>query len=91
MNTIITYDIVGNKRRNRLRKFLKEMGVRSQYSVFECRLDLDEIRLIRHFCRDNLDLQEDSVRIYRVCSRCMNKAEIQGQGITFSQLDWVIV
>ena len=91
MNTIITYDIVGDKRRNRLRKFLKEMGVRSQYSVFECRLDYEEIRLIRHFCRDNLDLREDSVRIYRVCSRCMNKAEIQGQGITFSQLDWVIV
>lgn len=91
MNTVITYDIVDDKRRNRFRKFLKELGVRSQYSVFECRLDTTEVCLIRHYCRDKLDLLEDSVRIYRVCSRCMGKAEIQGKGITFSQLDWMII
>ena len=91
MNTVITYDIVDNRRRARFRKFLKEMGVMAQYSVYECRLDPDEIRIIRHYCRDNLDLEEDSVRIYRVCSRCMNKASIQGRGIQFSQLDWAII
>ncbi len=91
MNTVITYDIVDSKRRNRFRKYLKELGIRSQYSVFECRLDAAEVRLIRHYCKDNLDLQEDSVRIYRVCSLCMNKAEIQGKGVKFSQLDWVII
>ena len=91
MNTVITYDIVGDKCRNKFRAFLKELGVRSQFSVYECRLDTTEVRLIRHYCRDNLNLQEDSVRIYRVCSRCMGKAEIQGRGITFSQLDWVII
>ena len=63
----------------------------SQYSVYECRLDRSEISLIRHYCRDELDLREDSVRIYRVCASCMAKAEIQGQGISFSQLDWVII
>ena len=91
MNTIVTYDITDNKRRNRLRKFLKELGIRSQYSVYECRLDARERRLVRTWCRDNLDLREDSLRIYRVCSRCMDKAVIQGQGITFSRLDWVII
>ncbi len=91
MNTVITYDIVSNKQRSKFHKFLKELGVRSQYSVFECRLDPTEVRLIRHYCRDNLNLQEDSVRIYRACSRCMAQAEIQGRGITFSQLDWVII
>lgn len=91
MNTVVTYDIVSNRRRNKLRQFLKELGIRSQKSVFECRLDSREIREIRHYCRDNLDLQEDSVRIYRVCSSCMAKAVIQGQGISFSRLDWVII
>ena len=91
MNTIITYDIVGNKHRAKLRNFLKELGVRSQYSVYECRLDREEIKIIKQFCHKNLNLQEDSVRIYRVCSRCMNNAEIQGQGITFSQLDWIVI
>jgi len=91
MNTVITYDIADNKRRTRLSKFLKEMGIRSQKSVFECRLDKREVQQIRYYCKDNLDLENDSVRIYRICSRCMGKAEIQGQGIRFSQLDWVII
>ncbi len=91
MNTVVTYDIVANRRRARFHKFLKELGIRSQRSVFECRLDDREIRQIRQYCRDNLDLSEDSVRIYRVCSRCMGKAVLQGCGVTFSQLDWCIL
>ncbi len=91
MNTVITYDIADNKRRTKLSQFLKEIGIRSQKSVFECRLDRREIREIRYYCKKNLDLAKDSVRIYRVCSKCMAKAEIQGQGITFSQLDWIII
>jgi CRISPR-associated protein Cas2 len=91
MNTVIVYDIVDNRARTRFHKFLKELGIRSQRSVFECRLDDREIRQIRRYCTDNLDLENDSVRIYRVCSRCMNRAVVQGQGVKFSQLDWCIV
>lgn len=91
MNTVIVYDITKNRKRNRFRNFLKELGIRSQKSVFECRLDSREIRQIRHYCRNNLDLANDSVRIYRVCSSCMAKAAIQGQGIHFSRLDWEVI
>ncbi len=91
MNTVITYDISNNKIRTRLHKFLKELGIHSQLSVFECRLDAREIRQIRRYCRDNIDFATDSVRIYKVCSGCMRKAVLQGQGVTFSQLDWVII
>jgi len=91
MTTVVVYDIANNRRRQRLQKFLKELGIRSQKSVFECRLDAREIREIRHYCRDNLDLKEDAVRIYRVCSTCMAKALIQGQGLIFSRLDWEIL
>ncbi len=91
MNTVVVYDIVCNKRRARLHKFLKEMGIRSQKSVFECRLDSREVREIRHYCKSNLDLFEDAVRIYRVCSTCMNKARVQGRGLTFTQLDWEVL
>lgn len=91
MNTVVVYDITDNKRRNRFRKFLKELGIRSQKSVFECRLDAREVREIRTYCRDNLALAEDAVRIYRVCSGCMGKARIQGQGISFSRLDWTVL
>lgn len=91
MNTVVVYDIVCNKRRHRFHKFLKELGIRSQRSVFECRLDSREIREIRHYCRDHLDLKEDAVRIYRVCATCMEKAIIQGRGISFSRLDWEVL
>ena len=91
MNTVVVYDIVSNKRRAKLLRFLKELGVRSQKSVFECRLDSSEIREIRNYCRQNLDLQEDAVRIYRICRGCMDKALIQGQGLIFSQLNWEVI
>lgn len=91
MNTVVVYDIVSNRRRHRFQKFLKELGIRSQKSVFECRLDSREVRQIREYCRDNLDLAEDAVRIYRVCAPCMDKAMIQGQGLTFSRLDWQVL
>lgn len=91
MNTVVVYDIVSNRRRGKLHKFLKELGIRSQKSVFECRLDSREVREIRTYCRDNLNLSEDAVRIYRVCSTCMAKAVIQGQGVRFTQLNWEVV
>ncbi len=91
MNTIVVYDIVENRTRVRLHKFLKELGILSQRSVFECRLDDREIRQIREYCLENIDLEKDAVRIYRVCSRCMNKAVVQGCGVKLSQLDWCIV
>ncbi len=91
MNTIVVYDITGNRRRARFHKFMKELGLQSQYSVFECRLDHRELHEIRRYCRDNLALDEDAVRIYHVCRRCMAKAVIQGQGVSLPQLDWMVL
>lgn len=91
MNTVVVYDIVSNRRRGRFHKFLKELGIRSQKSVFECRLDAREVRQIRLYCCEHLNLTEDAVRIYRVCAGCMDKAIIQGQGLAFSRLDWEVI
>ncbi len=91
MNVIITYDIVGNRRRTRFHKFLKELGLHSQLSVFECRLDPREVELVRGFCNQHLDPDEDSVRIYHVCASCLAKAMVLGQGVSLPQLDWVVV
>lgn len=91
MNTIVVYDIVGNRRRAKFHKYMKELGLQSQYSVFECRLDHREIREIRGYCRTVLALAEDSVRIYHVCRGCMAKAVLQGQGVSLPQLDWLVL
>lgn len=91
MITLITYDITEPKRLNDLRKFLKEFGLRTQKSVFEC--DIDDVALgrIRAYCRDNLDIAKDSVRIYKICNRCINKVTISGTGLKVTQLDYMII
>ena len=91
MITLITYDITEPKRLNNMRRFLKEFGLRTQKSVFECDIDDVAIRRIRAYCRDNLDLDKDSVRIYRICNRCINKVVISGLGLKVTQLDYMIV
>lgn len=91
MITLITYDITEPKRLNALRKFLKEFGLRTQKSVFECDIDEEAIRRIRSYCKGFLDLTSDSVRIYRICNRCINRVIISGQGLKVTQLEYLIV
>lgn len=91
MITLITYDITEPKRLNDLRKFLKEFGLRTQKSVFECDIDDVALKRIRAYCRDHLDIAKDSVRIYKICNRCMSKVTISGTGLKVTQLDYLIV
>ena len=91
MITLITYDITDPKRLNATRHFLKEFGIRTQKSVFECDIDEEAIRRIRSYCKERLDLASDSVRIYRICTRCIDRVIISGQGLKVTQLDYMIV
>jgi CRISPR-associated protein Cas2 len=91
MITLITYDITEPKQLNDLRTFLKEFGLRTQKSVFECDIDDEALKRIRAYCRNNLDIAKDSVRIYKICNRCINKVSISGTGLKVTQLDYMIV
>lgn len=91
MIVLITYDITEPKRLNALHGFLKEFGLNTQKSVFECDIDEAGIREIRLWCRDHLDIAKDSVRIYKICSRCINKVVLSGLGLKITQLDYSII
>jgi CRISPR-associated protein Cas2 len=91
MIILLTYDISDNKIRTRIHKFLKEFGLNTQKSVFECDIDQIALKKIRRFCMDNLDTETDSVRIYKVCSGCIRKVIISGQGIKITQLDYTVI
>jgi CRISPR-associated protein Cas2 len=91
MITLITYDITDPKRLNNLRVFLKEFGLRTQKSVFECDIDDEALKRIRAYCRDHLDIARDSVRIYKICNRCMGKVVISGAGLKVTQMEYMIV
>jgi CRISPR-associated protein Cas2 len=91
MISLITYDITAPKRLRRMHKFLKEYGLNTQKSVFECDIDDTALKSIRKFCREELDLADDQVRIYKICSRCINKVTISGQGLKITQLDYMVI
>ena len=68
---LICYDVVSDKRRNKLAKLLLDLGDRIQRSAFECRIADPDIlgRFLRRAQR-LLDPQTDSLRCYRVCAAC---------------------
>lgn len=90
MITLVTYDITDPRRLVKLHKFLKEFGLNTQKSVFECDIDNQALKRIRAYCRDNLDLQRDAIRIYKICDHCMRKVKISGRGIRVTCLDYII-
>ncbi len=91
MIILITYDITNPKRLKRIHKFLKEFGINTQKSVFECDMDSEGLKKIRNYCKTSLDLGKDSVRIYKICSGCINKVMLSGQGMKVTNLTYQIV
>ncbi|MEW6365978.1 MAG: CRISPR-associated endonuclease Cas2 [Acidobacteriota bacterium] len=67
---VVAYDIEDDKRRNAVHRALMSFGVWTQYSVFECALDEQQLVRMRHRLESLMDKREDSVVIYHLCSAC---------------------
>jgi CRISPR-associated protein Cas2 len=78
MLIVVSYDIPSDRRRTKLAHKLKDFGKRVQYSVFECHLDERALQTLRERIGRLLDLEEDSVRIYRLCKECDGLLEVLG-------------
>ena len=77
---VIVYDVVSDKRRLKMAKYLESLGDRVQYSVFEVYLTQQELeKLLRKFNK-LIDAKEDSVRVYMLCEACRGKIEMLGKG-----------
>jgi len=70
MTTLVSYDISNDRRRSRLAKVLEGWGRRVQYSVFECEVALPRWGRFLDELTRNIDLQQDSLRIYHLCQPC---------------------
>jgi len=83
MLIIVSYDIIDDKKRTKLAKKLCGYGVRVQYSVFECRLNMKKLKEMKKEALEFIDKEKDSLRIYKVCNECERKIESFGikQGI----------
>lgn len=78
MLTIVSYDIVETKMRTRLAKKLLNYGTRVQYSVFECNLTREKLGEMKKEALKFVDLEQDSLRIYRICEACASQIESFG-------------
>lgn len=80
MFTIISYDVVTDKRRTKLMKYLLGYGVRVQYSVFECELTARQFANVQREIALLIDRQTDSVRCYRLDAAAVKQIQIIGLG-----------
>lgn len=80
MLVVVSYDVREDRRRTRLAHALKDFGERVQLSVFECRLDEGQLERLRVRITKEIELMEDSVRIYRLCGECTGRLELLGMG-----------
>ena len=66
---VIVYDIIDNKRRNKISKKLLSYGNRVQKSVFECLLSMKKYKKLIKELPKFIDEKEDFLRIYRLPMR----------------------
>ena len=68
---LICYDVVNDRRRNRVSRLLEGYGLRVQKSVFECVLTPDQYELLqrRFQTKRYLDPDEDQIRFYPIAHR----------------------
>ena len=75
---VVCYDISNDKRRNKVALILEDYGVRVQYSVFECLLTDDLLRILKDRLKNTIEEEEDKVYYYYLCERCMKTIETLG-------------
>ncbi len=91
MRVLISYDIVMNKRRQRVMTLLKRMGLHSQRSVFECDLTSRELDVLLKSLSELIDPETDSIRAYPLCKECIRRRETFGRMVTLQSLEYRIL
>lgn len=81
MRWIICYDIVDNRRRAHIAKYLEGWGRRIQKSIFECELNPAELRKVMERIDRELDPDEDRCLAIRQCEGCSRDALSIGKSI----------
>ena len=74
MRWVIAYDIESDTVRDRVAQVLLGTGERVQYSVFECRLEPEELPMLLARLQRELGETKGNVRVYRLCSACAKEA-----------------
>ncbi len=91
MFVMISYDVVDDKKRIKLMKFLKDYGDRVQKSVFECNLSPKIYEKLKAGVEEIIDQKKDRVRYYKICKGCIGRIEISGWGEVTEEEEFLVV
>lgn len=67
---VVAYDISNDRRRAKAVKILERVGVRVNFSVFECMLTERQYEFLRDELLQVISLKEDTVVYYPICLNC---------------------
>ena len=87
----VTYDISNPKRLSKVSKMLENFGFRVQYSFFECEMEKSKMTEIKAALLDVINLKEDSLKIYPLCSDCLKNVSSVGNGSVFIPQTFMIL
>jgi len=78
-NIVVVYDISDNKTRRIVGEILEAYGKRVNRSVFECSLkNAKQRKALEEAIVNEIDIGNDSVRIYTVCTNCITTSSVLG-------------
>ena len=84
MLILVTYDVStetreGRRRLRRVAKACQDYGQRVQKSVFECKVDANAYEILEKRLLDEIDLEEDNLRFYRLNEPIQEHVKEYGQ------------
>jgi len=91
MKYLLCYDVKNAARLRKVAKIMEGNGYRVQKSVFEAFLTADELETLTVRLNDVLDMEADTVRIYRICESCNKEIRIVGAGEQVEIVPYIII
>lgn len=96
MFILITYDINtttqdGVRRLRLVAKICENYGQRVQNSVFECKVDEGQFRIIKHQLNETINHEKDSLRFYRLGKNYRKNVEQMGKNTSYNIEDPLIL
>jgi CRISPR-associated protein Cas2 len=74
---VVAYDVADDRRRAKVVKVLEKVGVRVNFSVFECMLTDSQYQKVQTALEKVICLKEDRIIYYPICVDCYSKIVYQ--------------
>ena len=75
---VICFDVADKKRLRQVAIQMENFGQRIQYSVFECYLDNENIKVLKQRLKKIINEKEDDIRYYGICNKDRSKIVYDG-------------